>query len=347
MDHRLAHIEHVARLTHVQDRDTTDSVLVEVLGALLHSASVSLIEVIDVDGLARCLVRAHFEPGMVAPTSTPLWTDAQDYPLLVANEAWFKCAQTRHTQVLTEGAHAHLCVPVVTDAETFLMIDVKSEGGYVSEILPLVEGMAKIFRNFLNLLDSSERDSLTSLLNRKSFDDTFLRATRQSCLVPPDDSTAGVLHRAGTAGYWLGVIDIDHFKRVNDGFGHLIGDEVLLLVARIMRSTFRHDDRLYRFGGEEFVVLVRASDEAGAEAVFERFRQNVQTYQFPQVGTITISIGFTQMRHGDTPSAAFERADKVVYKAKAHGRNQVRCYEQEPEFSGHAESHDSSDVELF
>ena len=112
------HIEHVARLTHVQDRDTTDSVLVEVLGALLHSASVSLIEVIDVDGQQRCLVRAHFEPGMVAPTSTPTWADAQDFPLLSDNEAWFRCVQTRHTQVVTEAAHSHLCVPVVTDSET-------------------------------------------------------------------------------------------------------------------------------------------------------------------------------------------------------------------------------------
>lgn len=147
--------------------------------------------------------------------------------------------------------------------------------------------------------------------------------------------------------YWLGVIDIDHFKRVNDGFGHLIGDEVLLLVARIMRSSFRHDDRLYRFGGEEFVVLLRAQSEDAALSVFERFRCNVQAYQFPQVGTITISLGCTRVRDNDTPAAAFERADKVVYMAKDQGRNQVRCYERQPEFAESLRSSDGSIVELF
>ena len=92
-----------------------------------------------------------------------------------------------------------------------------------------------------------------------------------------------VERRANTkTGYWLGVVDIDHFKRVNDGFGHLIGDEVLVLVARIMRQSFRHYDRLYRFGGEEFVVLLRGGDEEDAKAAFERFRTNVESYLFPR-----------------------------------------------------------------
>jgi diguanylate cyclase (GGDEF)-like protein len=147
-------------------------------------------------------------------------------------------------------------------------------------------------------------------------------------------------------GYWLAVLDIDHFKRVNDNFGHLIGDEVLLLMARLMRSSFRFHDQLYRFGGEEFVILMRCAGHDDAQAVLNRFRRTVEAYAFPQVGTITVSIGFAPLQGDDTPSAAFGRADKAVYFAKGHGRNQVCSYpqlvaagdlEQEVEASGEAD----------
>ena len=71
---------------------------------------------------------------------------------------------------------------------------------------------------------------------------------------------------------WLAVVDIDHFKLVNDRFGHLYGDEVLILVANILRSSFRNQDRIFRFGGEEFVVLLRAATLENARQGFDRFR---------------------------------------------------------------------------
>ena len=130
-------------------------------------------------------------------------------------------------------------------------------------------------------------------------------------------------HESIGSSYWLAMIDIDHFKRVNDTYGHLIGDEVLLLLARLMRACFRFHDQLYRFGGEEFVVLMRCNGEAEAALALERLRTSTASHLFPQVGHITISIGFSEVRPGDTPSGAFERADKAVYHAKEHGRNQV------------------------
>jgi diguanylate cyclase (GGDEF)-like protein len=145
----------------------------------------------------------------------------------------------------------------------------------------------------------------------------------------------------------MGVIDIDHFKRVNDTYGHLIGDEVLLLLARLMRASFRFDDRLYRFGGEEFVVLMRCTDAAAASLAFERLRSHVERHMFPQVGRITVSIGFTELKPGDTPSGAFERADKAVYFAKGQGRNQVR-HHADLVAAGHLEDDTKvGDVELF
>jgi diguanylate cyclase (GGDEF)-like protein len=122
---------------------------------------------------------------------------------------------------------------------------------------------------------------------------------------------------------------------------------VLLLMSRLMRSSFRFDDRLYRFGGEEFVVLMRCADGEAAAHAFERLRGNVERHPFPQVGHITVSIGFTELKTGDTPNGAFERADKAVYFAKGHGRNQVR-HHAELVASGHlADDAKIGDVELF
>jgi diguanylate cyclase (GGDEF)-like protein len=123
-------------------------------------------------------------------------------------------------------------------------------------------------------------------------------------------------------------LDIDHFKSVNDNFGHLIGDEVLILLGHhLMRSSFRLNDQLYRFGGEEFVLLLQCSCEQEMGQVLERFRSTVENFEFPQAGRVTVSIGFTRLREDDTPDVAFGRADKSVYYAKGNGRNQVCSYD--------------------
>ena len=125
-------------------------------------------------------------------------------------------------------------------------------------------------------------------------------------------------------------------------------DEVLLLLSRLMRTCFRFHDRLYRFGGEEFVALIRCESEDDAHQAFERLRQACEQYAFPQVGRVTLSIGFTRIRNQDSPAAAFERADKAVYHAKHHGRNQVHSHERLVEEGHLADEHASSgDVDLF
>ena len=122
------------------------------------------------------------------------------------------------------------------------------------------------------------------------------------------------------------MIDIDHFKRVNDRFGHLYGDEVLILMANLLRTSFRAYDRIFRFGGEEFVVLLRSATEGKALQVLERFREKVQAYDFPQVGQVTVSIGFASIGAG-APIEIVGRADQALYFAKEHGRNQVCFYD--------------------
>jgi diguanylate cyclase (GGDEF)-like protein len=99
-------------------------------------------------------------------------------------------------------------------------------------------------------------------------------------------------------------------------------------MARIMRRIFRLDDLLFRFGGEEFIILLAPATQKGAIHACERFRQAVEFYTFPQVGQVTVSIGLTALRQNDLPPSVISRADMALYYAKEHGRNRVCLYEQ-------------------
>jgi diguanylate cyclase (GGDEF)-like protein len=193
----------------------------------------------------------------------------------------------------------------------------------------------RVYRNMQNMFAYSARDALTGLLNRKSFDDTFYKSFKDVPIAEVDailPSQAGELvavpKRRVEVGevFWLAMVDVDHFKQVNDKFGHQIGDEVLILVARILKSTFRGYDRIYRFGGEEFVILLRCPDHGSAVQAVERFRMAMEKYAFPQVGHITASVGLSEIKVSDTPEAVCERADQAVYFAKRNGRNRVCSY---------------------
>jgi diguanylate cyclase (GGDEF)-like protein len=188
--------------------------------------------------------------------------------------------------------------------------------------------LARIFGNHIRLIDYSELDSLPRLLNRKTFDETFDRLLTRADVSSGESRCSERRLREAALPAWLATIDIDHFKRINDSFGHLFGDEVLLRMGTLMRKTFRGSDRLFRFGGEEFVVILNAPDGSSAELVFERFRSSVERHEFPQVGTVTCSLGYTAVSNLDIPVNVLGRADQALYFAKNGGRNLVCCYER-------------------
>jgi diguanylate cyclase (GGDEF)-like protein len=177
-----------------------------------------------------------------------------------------------------------------------------------------------VYRNFQQLFDRVDRDALTGLYNRQAFGETINRIMH-----PVQGARSRRKDRERV--YWLGILDIDHFKNVNDRHGHLIGDEVLLLFARLMRDAFRYEDRLFRYGGEEFIVILEGANGDSAQQIFERFRLAVAATRFPQEIHITVSIGFTEVLHEGLPSDVIDRADRALYMAKNSGRNQVLSYE--------------------
>ena len=209
-----------------------------------------------------------------------------------------------------------------------------------------------IFTNVLSLLDYSEIDTLTGLLNRKTFDRHLMRILYSHS--SDDDRHVMALHspqrrhaRTAFVDHWLAVVDVDHFKRVNDNFGHLIGDEMLLLIATLMKASFRVHDQLFRFGGEEFIVLLKPTEEHNAHAAFERFRSEVEAFAFPQAGHLTVSIGYVRVQRDSQPSLVLEHADAALYWAKENGRNRVVKYDAVVAATSMTAKEQSPEVEYF
>ncbi len=193
----------------------------------------------------------------------------------------------------------------------------------------IISGLLQIYRNFYEVLSESQRDQLTGLANRKTFEEIV---NKIHCLSSPATDPVPVERRCDTddggACYWLGMADVDNFKRINDSWGHLYGDEVLLLMSQLLQSHFRESDYLFRFGGEEFAIIIRARNREQASAAFERFRRAVEEHQFPQVGQITVSIGVAKLDQNVFSATLLDYADKALYHAKRNGRNLVVFFEE-------------------
>ena len=165
-----------------------------------------------------------------------------------------------------------------------------------------------------------------------------LEEQRQKALIDP---LTGLANRAGWServelemARWqryggdllLAVLDIDHFKRINDGYGHLAGDKVLKLIASELSKRLRKTDFMARFGGEEFVLLIPATPLAGGQQLLETLREAIEACPFHFKGepvTITLSGGITAFSSGDQVDQAFKRADQALYRAKGSGRNRI------------------------
>jgi diguanylate cyclase (GGDEF)-like protein len=227
-----------------------------------------------------------------------------------------------------DSAQSTMWVPIWIGEQAASCIEIVYSGAFTPDVVHMIDGIVGVYRNFHNLLDYSERDSLTGLLNRKTFDDQLARMLHATPEPPLPGQPERRQQPAPDLQQWLAVIDVDHFKLVNDRFGHLYGDEVLILIANMLQSSFRSHDRVFRFGGEEFVVLLRSTTAVNAARIIDRFRKAVEAHVFPQVGKVTVSIGFTSIKAYESPVVTLGHADQALYYAKTNGRNQVFHYDQ-------------------
>jgi len=277
---------------------------------------------------------------MVSPDQPPV-PDHQCRPLATYTDLVHGLEQRSNSIRHTDGEGIYkLWLPVRLEDRIVACLEIANDSDYSQQTLDVINGIVEVYRNYQSLLDYSERDALTGLFNRKTFDEQFSRHAR-------DNGGNGRTQEDNPEAHWLAVVDIDHFKQVNDRFGHVYGDEVLILVANLLKSSFRSHDRIFRFGGEEFVVLLRQATLEQARHIFNRFRTNIEQFSFPQVGRVTVSVGFTGAGQG-APVEIMGHADQALYHAKDNGRNQV-CYYEELMKGGQLQAADVAhdDVELF
>lgn len=180
-----------------------------------------------------------------------------------------------------------------------------------------VNQVNELRQNLDNVKQENLRDALTGIGNRKAFTADLIRATNDSRERGEDLSIV--------------MVDIDFFKKFNDKYGHLVGDQVLKLVAHTLKENIKGRDTVARWGGEEFAILLPQTKVENAVKLADHLRNIVATKKIirkPQnedLGVITLSMGTTQYAHGEDPSAFVERADAALYRAKQEGRNRVQA----------------------
>jgi diguanylate cyclase len=153
-------------------------------------------------------------------------------------------------------------------------------------------------------------DALTGVYSRMAYDERIVQElSRWSRYQTP---------------FSYAILDIDHFKRINDSYGHNAGDKALRIVAQIMQSYLRQSDYVFRIGGEEFVLLLTSTDAEAAASLVEKMRNGIAESSFHFKGepvSLTLSAGITETRDGDNVESIYERADEALYRAKHSGRN--------------------------
>ncbi len=159
------------------------------------------------------------------------------------------------------------------------------------------------------IMQVAEKDELTKIYNRSKFNTLLSRAIRTS-----------LIHNEP---FSLIIFDIDHFKLINDTYGHDTGDKVLFQLSSLVKSELRSQDSFARWGGEEFVILSESLTEEETVHLATRLCQTIDAYTFGIVGHMTCSFGVAQFEPNDSSTTLLKRADKALYKAKESGRNKV------------------------
>lgn len=200
---------------------------------------------------------------------------------------------------------------------TFCLLDNK-ESLRTEKDITLIQQFAHIIELTLELLLSKEQmyilsitDELTHIPNRRYFFDSLNKEFKRC--------------RRHKTTFCVAMFDIDHFKSINDRYGHVKGDEVLISFAQQLKQIIREEDTLGRIGGEEFALVMPYTSLDEAQHIIERFKQHFDAFELPQVNEkITFSVGLAELNeHCETAESLLKQADSLLYKAKEMGRNQI------------------------
>ncbi|MCX7174628.1 MAG: GGDEF domain-containing protein [Proteobacteria bacterium] len=319
-------LKHIEDITRQRDVNLLDSSITRALIQLIQPRFVRVFQLYNREtGLAA--VTTAWSDGDHVQSLADIPTDS-DFEAVENLPGLKKCLEAAgaFSERDSQTRAYHHWLPVYMRGSPYASVEIVSERQLTISNRGMVEGIMGVYLNFLSLLEDSQRDGLTGLANRKAFDRSLRRLLTT---VAAQDASENERRQATGRESWLAIIDVDHFKTVNDCHGHLMGDKVLIQLADIMRRSFRVQDRIFRFGGDEFVILIRQTDSRHVATSLERFRANAEGHAFDsRIGRITVSAGYAKITSNDTPTTIIGHADSSHYYAKKHGRNRVCSYDQ-------------------
>lgn len=337
-------LESVIRITEERDKKSLEKILVKTLAEFIEFDAIILLRM---PRGGQALEEAVALPNHARQGRLELIAQEPGEKRIRHDDGFNRCIDSCEIVSETLNGETRILFPVGVKEKVSGVLAVYGHAR-TENTTSLIRGFLRIHSNFLAVLHDVEYDALTGLLNRRTFD---TRISKLISIAPeePAASGHGVERRKPNSvkNHWLGMLDIDHFKNINDTYGHVYGDEVLLLLSGLMKKTFRSTDLLFRYGGEEFVVVLAPAGEPDAVAAFERFRRQVESFNFPQIGRVTVSIGMVIIHAHNHSTTVVEQADKALYYAKEHGRNQTCNYHQLMAAGILKEKRNEGDVELF
>ena len=338
-------LESVIQLTAERDKKSLFNALAEVMAELIDFEALLLLRIPPMAN-GHYLDISVSIPANAYRDKLILISNEHGKQRLVPDDSITACIDNAAITSASTEAGNRLLFPIIVNNKAIGILDIYGHQ-HSPESEKLIQNFIRIYSNFLAIIDDNEHDTLTGLLNRRTFDAQLSELLSEIAKRPlPVTDSERRLDKKATH-HWIGILDIDHFKLINDNYGHVYGDEVLLLFADLMKKSFRSHDLLFRYGGEEFVVVLSPATESDALMVFNRFRQKLESHDFPQIGKVTVSIGMVKVNKIEHTTTLLEHADKALYYAKEHGRNQVQNYHELIE-AGLLQKRDiEDDIEFF
>lgn len=220
------------------------------------------------------------------------------------NERFEQLSQL-HEKALIECVNDQIDLPTLTDKFNEIQSHMTDEIEKANDIIVELTTKVKILEETTNL------DALTKVFNRRALN-TYLTDVCSNPAIPYN------LH--------LLMLDVDNFKIINDKYGHITGDKILIFISNILRKTLRDGDKIFRYGGEEFTIVLNRNSDEECDLIANRLLTLISSNKLIYMGqkiSVTVSIGATKLLKDDIPDSLLSRADKALYFSKHNGKNQV------------------------
>lgn len=317
----------LATITRNQDRSILEKTLIKAIHELYPDNHQYLFSIFIENGSLQLTLKAESEQGSLAAMQPKI--AAQNLDITQLN---FMCDTTINTGNIESfpvknKSQWHILYPIFDEHHKVfnILLSISNEPNINEQ--QTIKGILCVYSNYLSVINRAEHDKLTGLFNRETLDTQINKVLANDTQHELNTQCQNDRRNKEISHTFLGLIDIDFFKKINDDLGHLYGDEILVLVSRLMKENFtRETDLVFRYGGEEFVVLLNAANEEKAFVAFERLRKNISNYKFPQLNKVTVSIGYEEIIDQNSPYQIIAAADKALYFAKNTGRNRTKSY---------------------